>query len=226
MGYYDAIRDGIRIEKNGYGNNLYFPLCSQCGKETKRTNYIHGLNYLCSDCKLENKLADKEKQVERNKGKKEKQFENAIKRIEKQTNLKPYRSAIDKVKDKLHTSGYFDSTEEIMVAIELLKNKIGFIHQKKLRRYYLDFVIPSIKVVLEVDGSPFHTEETKKREKIRDDIILLNYGVDWEVIRISDKMINQNITKLVPALDTIRQKRKNIKSQYNGTLPDWYSDRW
>lgn len=226
MGYSDAVKDGVRTDKNGYGETVFFPLCSQCGKETKRNNYRHGLTYLCSECKIENKLADKEKQVEQNKGKKERKFENAIKRIEKQTSLVPYKVAIDKVKEKLHTHGYFDSTEEIVVAIELLKNKIGFIHQKKLKRYYLDFVIPSKKIVLEVDGSIFHTEETKKREMIRDDIILLNYGADWEIIRISDKLINQNITKLVPALETIKQKRKELKLKNGGYLPDWYSDRW
>lgn len=226
MGYSDAKNDGIRIGKNSYGSTVFYPLCFQCGKETQTMNYIHGLKYLCPNCKLENKLADKEKQKEQNKDKKEKRFANAIKRIEKQTDLTPYKSAIDRVREKLHTHGYFDSTEEIMVAIELLKNKIGFIHQKKLRRYYLDFVIPSKKIVLEVDGSTFHTEETKKREAIRDDLIVLNYGVDWEVIRISDKLINQDITKLVTALETIKQRRKEIKLQYNGHLPEWYSDRW
>ena len=88
-----------------------------------------------------------------------------IKRIEKVTSLAPYTKAIEKVKSKLHTNGYFDSTEEIMVAIELFKNGVWFYHQKKVGRYRLDFVLPNEKIVLEVDGSVFHTNETKNKEK-------------------------------------------------------------
>lgn len=226
MGYLDARNDGIRMEKGTNGYTAFFPLCSQCGKEVKSINYIHGLKYLCRNCKLENKLADRERQIEQNAETKERKFANAVKRIEKQTKLSLYKDAIDKVKSKLHTHGYFDSTEEIMVAIELLKNRVGFIHQKKFMRYCLDFVIPSEKIVLEVDGSTFHTEETKKREIIRDDLIVLHYGLDWEVIRITDKLLNKDITKLVPAIKEIKAQRKELKAQHGGILPLWYTDRF
>lgn len=225
MGYKEAVNDGIKIERTSYGGTTYYPKCSKCGVEVKTMSYITGLNYLCKECKLEKKLADKERRTEQDREKKERQFANAIKRIEKQTSLIPYKKAIEKVHEKLHTNGYFDSTEEIMVAIELVKNKIGFIHQKKLQRYTLDFVIPSEKIVLEVDGHIYHTAETRNREDIRDNLITMAYGLDWEVIRITDKLVNENITKLVDALKEVKKTRKEIREKNNGMLPDWYSDR-
>lgn len=218
MGYVDAVNDGVRIQKN-----LYFPKCHICGKEVKSMSYIKGVKYTCKSCKLENKLADKGKRTEQDFEKKERKFENAVKRIEKRSSLKPYKEAIEKVHKKLHTDGYFDSTEEIMVAIELLKNGVKFIHQKKIKNYRLDFVLPEEKVVLEVDGTLFHNQETEKREMIRDDLIILTLGTGWEVIRISDKMINENIKKLIPAIRKIKEKRQEVRKQNNGCLPDWYS---
>ena len=224
MGYHEALKDGVRFEKCGYGTT-YFPKCSKCGQEVKTMSYIPSLNYLCADCKLEKKLADKETQSEQHAEKKERQFSKAIKRIEKTTSLAPYTKAIERVKSKLHTHGYFDSTEEIMVAIELLKNGVGFIHQKKFGRYRLDFVLPDEKIVLEIDGSIFHTNETKNKEIIRDDLIVLGFGAEWEVIRIPDKLINENITKLVPAIQRVKDERKKLKENNCGNLPKWYSDR-
>jgi len=51
----------------------------------------------------------------------------------------------------------------------------------------------SQKVILEIDG-PYHTEKTKAKEQLRDDIAIASFGADWEVLRISTDDINQNIT--------------------------------
>ena len=81
------------------------------------------------------------------------------------------------------------------------------------------------KIVLEVDGILFHTERTFDKENIRDNLILLTLGADWEVVRITDELINQNITKLVPAIRKIKKERKELRKTNNECLPNWYSDR-
>ena len=116
-------------------------------------------------------------------------------------------------------------SEEILTALELLKNNIMIKHQVKINRYRVDFVLTDLKVILEVDGKHFHLKENRDKENARDSIISLSVGPSWEIIHISDDDLNNNITKLVPAIKSIIEQRKYIRSQYNGIIPEWYSDR-
>ena len=61
--------------------------------------------------------------------------------------------------------------------------------------------------------------------KLRDELIVLALGVDWEVIRISDDLINQKISKLMPAIRKVKRQRALHRSKNNGKLPEWYSNR-
>ncbi len=152
----------------------------------------------------------------------------AIKRLERMDIIinGKYKDAIDKVHEKLHKNGWFDSTEEIITAIELEKNNINYRHQVKFgTRYKVDFILDDEKVLLEVDGKLYHTKDKLIRENLRDNLILLNLGTDWEVVRITDDLINQNIKKLIPAVRKLKEKRKLLREEYGGCLPDWYSDR-
>ena len=40
-----------------------------------------------------------------------------------------------------------------------------------------------------------------------------------------DDDINTDITNLVPAIKKVLEKRRYIRSKYNGEIPKWYSDR-
>ena len=92
-------------------------------------------------------------------------------------------------------------------------------------RYRADFVLPDEKVVLEVDGTLFHTDRTKEKEITRDNLIVLSLGSEWEVVRITDEDINKNITRLLPAIRKIKKKRAELRKNYGGVLPNWYTDR-
>lgn len=198
-----------------------------CGKETLSLNYLRNVKYTCTDCKLEKKLSDKTKRKDDNFEIKEKKFNNAVTRLKKlNIRFNKYETAINKVHSKLHNIGWFDSTEEILAAIELEKNNIKYRHQVKFGgRYKADFVLDDEKIVLEIDGKIFHTKDTLDKENVRDDLIVLTLGVDWEVIRISDELINQNITKLIPAMRRVQNKRKELRLLNNECLPNWYSDK-
>ena len=155
-------------------------------------------------------------------------FNNAIKRIEKSVgrNISKYEKAIEVVHKNLYKDNWFESTEEIMVAIELLKNNVKLRHQVKVGIYRVDFVLENEKVILEIDGKIFHTEKTKPKEQVRDNILLMKFGLAWEVIRITDEYVNNNIKKLLPAIIKLRDERKRIRKNFNGALPKWYSDRY
>lgn len=230
MGYIEAKEDGIRIitAKNKKQYTIYFPKCHICENEVKSMRYDRNILYTCKECKLKQYLADKEFKAEYSKEIKEKKFNNAIKRIEKNVgnNIKKYEKAIEIVHKNLHKEHWFDSTEEIMVAIELIKNNIKTRHQVKVGIYRVDFILENEKIILEIDGKIFHTEKTKPKEQIRDNILLMKFGLDWEVIRITDDYINENIKRLIPAIRKIRDERKRIRNMNNGALPQWYNNRY
>lgn len=226
MGYEEAKKDGIKIV-SGRKYTIFFPKCHICGEEVKSMQYKSSMQYTCQRCKLMNYMADKIERIEDNKEKKERKLNNAINKIEKQvgSKIKEYDNAIGTIKKNLHKDKWFDSTEEIMTALELTRRKIKIIHQVPFGIYRADFVLPEEKIVLEIDGTVFHTEKTKEKEDIRDSLIILNLGPEWEVVRITDELVNQNIRRLLPAIKAIKKKRQSIRKQYDGMLPDWYSTR-
>lgn len=109
-----------------------------------------------------------------------------------------------------NNTSWYQSTEEIMVALELLKQGFEVHHQVKVYDYRVDFVIPDLKVALEVDGSIYHNKNTK--ETIRDEVIAQKLGDGYEVIRISTDNINTNITKLLPAIKAVLYTRTKKRS--------------
>lgn len=226
MGYLEAKADNIRIVK-GKGYTIYFPKCNVCGEEVKSMSYIRNTKYKCKDCKLKEYMADKEIKNITSQNKKEEKFNNAVKRIEKIVgkNINKYEKAIEVVHRNLNKEHWFESTEEIMTAIELIKNNIKVRHQVKCGIYRIDFVLEEEKIILEIDGRIFHTENTRDKEMVRDNIILMKFGLDWEVIRITDNYINENIKKLLPAIRKIKEERQRVRKNNNGVLPEWYTNK-
>lgn len=204
MSYYEAKEDGIEI----VGRYFNIP-CSLCREEYVRSySYSRDKVYACKACKDTIKATENKEKYMR----KELKFDDAVNRITKQVSkIEEYQEAIGKVHKTLHRAGWYRSTEEIMVAIELLKQGIKTIHQQKIGRYKVDFVLPEYKVLLEIDGKTFHNNSTTNKEGIRDGEILLNIGCDWEMIRIDTDKINKDIQKLVPSIKAILEHRRKRK---------------
>ena len=205
MGFDEAREDGIVCRRGRFD----IP-CSVCGTEIIRSaTYRRGFRYICEDCKS----IEKGKSNEYYFIKKETKFRDAVSRIEVIVgDLKEYENAINKVYKTLHHTGWYKSTEEIMVAIELLKNGIKTIHQQKVDRYRVDFVLPEYKALLEVDRKPFHSD--RRKEGIRDGNILLKMGLEWEMIRMDTDYINKDIRQLVPSIKAIlADRRERYKRQ-------------
>ena len=115
------------------------------------------------------------------------------------------------VEKNLYKAGWFQSTEEIMVAIELIQKGYKINHQVQIFEFRVDFVVPELKVVLEVDGRLFHSGK-RTEEILRDELIENKMGNGWYVIRIDTENINKNITKLIPAIKAVIKYRKSKKS--------------
>jgi len=225
MGYAEALKDGIEIvrTRNKYCK-WYKVYCSTCNAEMLVLRYDTGHEYNCPACKEQIKLEQQNTLKEYQKEQQDWKLEKAITKIRCQGNkLEHYEHAIEQVKKVLYKKGCFDSTEEVIAALVLLRNRIKFNHQVKIGAYRADFVLPDEKIVLEIDGTLYHTDKTIEREQKRDDFIILSLGFDWEVIRITDEHINKNARQLVRAIKAIRHNRQKQRRVHNGYLPDNYS---
>lgn len=202
MGYRDALEDGVEVK-----NGIYKIPCSMCGEGyVIRTVYSRKRVYTCAACQGLIKKAEKQATPDQEK---EKRYKRAVNRIKADAkSLDGYQDAMEKVRKTLHRPGWYGSTEEIMVAIELLHRGVKTIHQQQVGKYRVDFVLPEYKVLLEIDGKPFHNAGTREREGLRDGIILLRMGDGWEMIRIDTDKINAHITRLVPSIETVLEHRK------------------
>jgi len=210
MSYYEAKEDGIPITKAANGMTLYYPPCRFCGKPVQSWSYIRDHRYACPECRKEAVAQERAEKEGAILSKKEKKLEMAIKRISKMTDIEAYTDAITQVRNSIDQQGWYQSTEEIMVALELLRCHVVAHRQVKVFEYTVDFVLPDLKVVLEIDGNPFHRSERRKYEETRDDVIGYKFGSDWDVIHIKTDVLNMNITKLLPAIRAIKANRKKV----------------
>ena len=208
MSYKEALRDMIPVTKTKE-YYIYHPSCHICGESVSVLAYRPNLRYTCNTCKMimiDKRLEEDSKALEE----KRKRLKRAIKRISRVAQIADYKKAIEIIKKYMDRKGWFQSTEEIMAALELVKNNYRIHHQVKVGIYHVDFVIKSLEVVLEIDGILYHPKDLKSRNKSmrRDEFIKYKFGNDWEVIHIDDVCINTDITKLSTAIDEVLKKRK------------------
>ncbi|NLA85964.1 MAG: DUF559 domain-containing protein, partial [Clostridiales bacterium] len=120
----------------------------------------------------------------------------------------PDKNAIRLVEQSLKRRGWYQSTEEIMVAIELIRRGVRAYHQVRIFEYTVDFILPDMKVALEIDGMIYHGKDKQDYQNNRDIAIIDKLGKGWEMIRISTDNINRNVAKLIPAINAVLARRK------------------
>lgn len=223
----EAISDGINyIESGLYGNGhiIYLIPCLKCGTEIRSYTYLHGKKYYCKDCKykMTRRRGDIPKEIAETLTSAEKRFYSGILRLKEQKiNLDNCQVEISQIRSQMHGRNYC-SAEEVMAGIWLLKNKIKFDHQYYIKPYWVDFALPNLKIVLEIDGSFYH-QCRREKDKGRDVFIRKQLGNEWEIIRIDAKLIDVNIRKLIPAINKLYEKRKAWRGTNNSQLPHNYS---
>lgn len=149
--------------------------------------------------------------------------ERAIKILERQdVDIYEYQEALKVVGQVAEEDpDKFDSSHEMVAAAIIINNEIPVKVHHMIAGYEVDFFIPSLKVVLEIDGELFHRGKAKQ-EKKRDEKVRTELGAGYEVIRIDTKYIEQNAEILVEALETIRAERQKLRRNNYGMLPDCY----
>lgn len=188
---------------------VYCPECNETHKE-------HYEMTVKEYCKLRNEIM----------------FERALKIFEKQDlNIYDYRDASIAVKQYMQDSYEscngteyvaFDSADEVATAIVFVANEIKIKVHAKIAKHEVDFVIPSMKVVLEIDGELFHKGKEKKESR-RDSEIRQLLGKEWEIIRVPTKYIHRNIELLPENVRSLKEERQKVRKVTGGYIPDTYS---
>ena len=140
--------------------------CWVCGKTatTTRPILIHGMwdtpelsekrRCYCDNCFKEVRAKEIEERKTYIRLKKREMLRKAITLLEEQnTNMYEYKDAIEVVSDFIEDNvDKFDSSYEVLTAIVLVHNRIYSKMQYKVGRYQVDFLLPDMMVVLEIDG--------------------------------------------------------------------------
>lgn len=152
-------------------------------------------------------------------------FERALVMFERQgADIYEYREAISAVQEHVAKNPEkYQSSHEILTAIVLVENELQVKVQCPIGQYRVDFLIPRLKVVLEIDGY-MHDYRTGY-DSNRDIAIRQALGKDWETVRIPTKYIEQNAELLVEAIKTMKADIQRVRSENHGLLPGWYSKR-
>ena len=200
MSIAEANYDGIeRVYDENYpargrkGAYVYKIPCGCCGKIITKLHYRKDLVQMCDYCKLKvkNKKAVLKKELLEIRTKREIQFDKAVENIKRQIpKFQDYTKAIEIARKANEKYG---SIPEAMVAIELIRLGYSIIPQQKINKYNVDFAIPKHKIIIEVDGKIFHSNDTKKE---REAIIQLSVGIDWKIIHIPAEYITKDIQKV------------------------------
>lgn len=115
------------------------------------------------------------------------------------------------------------SSDEMICAMVLDSNGYEYEINKRIGKYVVDFYIPELKVILEVDGE---RHEFKADSDSRRDLELKKaLGDSWEVVRIPTKYVEENPEALPDALVKVRDYKRKLRKQYGGYLPEGYSKR-
>lgn len=140
--------------------------------------------------------------------KKKLMFNKALRILEKQlTDMYDYKDAIEVVKDYAEEHlDRFDSSYEMVAAIVLVKNRIASKMQYKIGKYQVDFLLPDLYVVLEIDG--IHHKLRKQYDSNRDAYIKKTLGIPWEIIRIKTDYLDKDAKALPEALKKVIEYRE------------------
>lgn len=140
--------------------------------------------------------------------KKRRMFLSACEKLEKQhTDMYEYKEAISVVEDfASNNPDKFDSSYEMLSAIILVHNKIHTKMQQKVGKYQVDFMLPELFCVLEIDGD--RHRHRKAYDSKRDMTIKQLLGGDWEVVRIDTEYLDQNAKALPKAIEEVLRHRR------------------
>lgn len=199
--------------------------CWECGADTK-INLLNKIPY-CKVCELEIREKDITDRKIYSELRTKFMFDRAMNMLEKQNkviNINDYKEVSEVIKEYIEdNASKFDSSHEMLVAMELLRNRVHIKIQPTVAGIRLDFILKEDKVVLEVDG--YLHEYSKEKDFHEDNKIRNELGQEWEIVRIPTKYLEVNITMLYDAVMEMKAYKQKVRKQSGGIIPEYYSER-
>lgn len=200
--------------------------CWECGTYITGDRPIHR-RVFCQECKDKYEKEHEKFMNEYLSAKTKISWDRAVRHMEYQdsVNINAYYDEAQYVKElALKDFNKFQSSYEMMAAMELLKNRIKSKMQYKILKYKVDFYIPGLKTILEIDGK-LHDFKLKK-DSDRDVAILTELNSKdkgWEVVRIPTEYLDKDITKLIPAIKAVKKEKQRLRKMNGGFIPATFS---
>lgn len=186
-------------------------ICTMCGKEYESEEYG---TYTCAECEEKINLIKKMEMVDKARKLLEKKIGKS--RILKQKIDVSKFSEL--VKDRaIKGIDKFSSIPEAAVAIQMEKIGLEYETQKEVAGKRVDFYIPELKIILEIDGELYHTDGNKSF--LRDREIMREVGEEWEIVHIEASKVPKYTWDLKEALMYVVSER-NDKWRFRDSLFD------
>lgn len=193
--------------------NIFDHECILCG-----TMFPSGKerDYYCDDCKSKMELVKKIEVVDKAELDLCKRF-NKYREYSKMEHIKECANVVRKrVFDGVDN---FGSKPEAIIAIQMINSGITYRSQAQVGKNKVDFLLPKIKIILEVDGFLYHMNEDKTF--VRDRQIMSSVGEEWEIVHISDDSIPNKTWNIDITLPMVVSQR-NENGRFRDTRSDDY----
>lgn len=170
--------------------------CMFCGAILEKEDYV------CSECENKINLLKKLRKLD----KAQKNIQKSVKKyLKRDIDYSDFRYSV--ARKIVYEQFEFNSTEEMCFALQLEKEKIRYYPNYKIGDYKVDFILPDMKIIVEIDGELYHKDENK--EFIRERGIMNVVGNDYEIVRLPASYVPGYIVKdLKEIIKFVIDKRK------------------
>lgn len=206
------VKSFYKVKGENDMNKRFIHICVMCGKDYESN--ARG-SYKCPKCESKLALVKKLEIVDK-----------AEYKLTRTSGRQRMKNGIDLSKEictvkKRVANGIdrFSSLQEAMVAIQLEKQNVKYESQKEINGKKVDFFLPELKIILEIDGELYHTDEDK--EFLRDRQIMRGIGEEYEIVHIEADSVPRYTWNLKEALVYIVQER-NEQWRFRDSLFDTY----
>ena len=199
-------------------------ICWRCGRDVECETEPQERVY-CRECAEKAKEEKKQLLDAYTEIRKKVMFETALRKMEKAgMYMHEYLEISEEVFRQFNADDIkLMSGDEIIAAMVLRSYLIDYKANYRIGSYVVDFLIPSMHVVLEIDGDRHDLRPDK--DNARDINLRAMLGEKWEVIRIGTPYLEMNPEKLPDAIEILYAEKKKLREKNNGIIPEYYSKR-
>ena len=200
-----------------------FP-CWRCGRLVQFDGEPQ-MRVYCPECEEEAKKEKEQLLKKYSAIRRDVMMETALRKMEKAgMYMHEYLDISQEIKEEIELDAVkMLSGDEIIAALVLKSNRIEYKANYKVGSYVVDFLIPSMHVVLEIDGDRHALRY--ENDSARDINLRAILGEKWEVVRVATSVFEKNPEKLPDAIEAIYAEKKKLRAKNNGIIPEYFSKR-